>query len=289
MSTKSEIFFNKDEVIRLIKKNNLKFKCGKLNSPITDKNSDIFKINPVHNYSMPYKGSIGERDIVGLADYKEQLIVQLYLEDPSSIDMFDYEERPQYYIVRSQHKFFIKEETPLVNDTTKNLHGLLIEWGYNTDKTIAGSKILKLSQKSNLDEFKKCPSVIYRGISLSSDAIERLQSNKIVRLKNLKFSSWSMDKEKAKKFAALASERDDDEYEGLVMKYSPKNEILINIELFEEKVFKSLDYWPWRGQKELILVNSPEMLILRPEQLVSKEKLFEIDVIGKNYEILYLR
>lgn len=248
-------FANKDvttlqKVVNKVKYNKLDFEYGKLNSEINDKNSSIkifFPDSPSIPIT-PYKGYISTDLIVGLAEYKNYLIVKA-INPKHNEDII--------YIIFTKDKFYIKEKFPFITEETLYIHGLLLDWSNGEETTKSAHKILKL----NLNEYRKCPKIIYRGLILRDIAIERLRNNKSVKLSSkYKFSSWSMDK----KYAAVFSN-------GIIMKYSPKDEVVINVELFEKKVFKTLDYWPYPFQEEIILLNSPSILVLKPDQIIFKD------------------
>jgi len=76
----------------------------------------------------------------------------------------------------------------------------------------------------------------------------------------------------------------------IVIEYIAKSEnVLININLFEEKVFGDTYNYPYCNEKEIILINSKDMLTIHPKQVCFmdtkvKKKFVEPESLIDKYE-----
>jgi len=174
------------------------------------------------------------------------------------------------------HFLNFKQNFNLNLDNLKIFH-LLKEWQY-TDKN--GDRFLYLLENIKIpSEFKQCKKPLYRGLNLSPLAIKKIVSGKSVTLLNKKFSSWSENKEQALRHTSIKNP--------IRLMYSPKNEVLINIQLF----YNFIGYYDnlYEYEEEVILVNSPKMLTIFPNQVeikndkIRRGKFFKNKYIDKNY------
>lgn len=256
------------EVLKMIKSNSIDFTMGYLNNyefkSISSKSGDlsetyynknIYGIDRVKNISSIDKVFLNEQP-VGFFEYKDHIIIKVF-QIKHRISAIPQTECEYYIIPDPDIKIKLIDKTPLVTDETIQINHLLYKWS-NRSYTGLGDKILTQLLKYNIrNEFKQCSKPLYRGFALSNAALKRLEKGKTARLKKTIFSSWSEDKEIALEFTVNA-----------IFEYHPKNEVVININLFEEKVFHSLKFCPNKIENEVILLNSPDMLTLHPRQVV---------------------
>lgn len=256
------------EVLKMIKTKSINFTVGYLNNyefkSIPRKagdiseiyhNKNIYGIDMSKNISIIDKVFLDEYP-VGFFEYKDHKIIKVFPISPriSAIPQTECE----YYIIPDPDiKIKLIDKTPLVTYETIRINHLLYKWSY-VSTTGVGDKVLTQLLKYNIrDEFKQCSKTLYRGFALSNAALKRLEKGKTVRLRKKIFSSWSEDKDTALEYTV-----------NVIFEYNPKNEVVININLFEEKVFHSLKFCPNEMENEVILLNSPDMLVLHPRQVV---------------------
>jgi len=263
----------RDEIIKMINLNSINFTMGYLNTyefksllyefkslshnfknihfedlqlVAMNKLKKVFIIKEIEIHKQP----------VGFFEYKTFKVIQVFPINLENI-ISDLTQYYDYYLVPDpRNRIKLTEKTPLVTDKTVKIHNLICKWGRKASRKV-GDKICNTLLKYNLDEFKECSKTLYRGFNLSKPALKRLEAGKTARLRNRIFSSWSEDKELASDFANNA-----------IFKYEPENEVIINISLFEEKVFQTDIFYEYTTEKEYILLNSPKMLTLHPKQLV---------------------
>jgi len=261
-----------DILVKMIKSNSINFDMGYLNNKplkslvnyannfpdISLKDLQLFGIDNKKNistldeeYLSTYKGLT----LVGLFRYKNHTVIKI---PPLKVAKVKIGKQYDYYIVPDPNKkFYLIDDTPLVTDETIEIHNLLYEWSRGSSFEV-GDKILTKLLKYNIqNEFKKCSKTLYRGFMFSPIALQKLQEGKSVRLQKRIFSSWSETKEQALEFA-----------DDVVLQYQPKNEVVINPNEFEREVFNSTLFYPNSKENEVILLNSPEMLLVHPHQVV---------------------
>jgi len=191
---------------------------------------------------------------IGLAKYKNYLIIKnIAFEQVSDTEYYVIE----YYIIEDKDQLKLEIFLSYLNDTTLKIHNLLCIWGANRNP-----KILDNLSRLQIDsKFKKSKKQLYRGLSLSDKALDKLFNKESISLKKRKYSSWSENLSEAMKFSVEYANK------GIVLKYTPKDEILININLFETMVFKTLKWYQYFFEKEIILINSQDMLIVNPNDV----------------------
>jgi hypothetical protein len=159
---------------------------------------------------------------------------------------------------------------PNANFKLLKIKELIKAWQHGTDffNSVKSDRVLYMIDYIGVpEEFKQCKKPLYRGVNLSPPAIKKIFKNKSISLQDRKFSSWSTDKNRAIEFVGR-----DNDIQGILLEFSPTKEVLINVPFFLKKVFKeplTLDY---NMEKEVILKNSPKMLIAAPEQFIFTKK-----------------
>ncbi len=196
--------------------------------------------------------------LVGLFYYNKHKVIKI---PPIKFSQIKMGKQYEYYIVPDpNNNIYLMGDLPLLTNETIEIHNLLYDWtqGYDVNNFKVGDKLLTKLLKCNIsEEFRRCYKTLYRGFTFSPPALKKLQEGKTVRLQKRIFSSWSETKEEAKEFAGH-----------VILEYQPKNEVVININLFEREVFKSIQFYPNSYENEIILLNSPEMLTVHPHQVV---------------------
>jgi hypothetical protein len=112
-------------------------------------------------------------------------------------------------------------------------------------------------------KYRQCKNPLYRGLKLSGPGATRLRKGLSINLQDRMFSSWSESKESALNFGIYSSKRKT----GVIMTYNATKEVLINIEDFSTKVFAPSPIMLLTHEHEVILVNSPKMLKVSPDQV----------------------
>lgn len=233
-----------DEISSLIRQGKIDWEYG-INKPLS--NVELWWMTS-YSFRKDKKGYLPTKSY-GVFIYKNFTVLQnIYFESSTP----DYE----YYAVKDAKVIFKKKLDKFTKNDLK-LQGLLFKWGDKCSDKI-GEQIEKLGI---LDKYKKVSNIVlYRGLKLSLPAMKNLSENKPVHLDNRKYSSWSTSIEATKRFGPVT------------IKYSPsKEDILININLFSDTVFGNVEIYFHHIENEIILKNSPEMLIVHPDQVVKEQ------------------
>jgi len=250
-----------NEIVDLIKHNKIKFKYGYL-SPINSNRSLM---------TITFEGKISPKILflfdtraVGYTIINNVYVVQevLMTSKMGKIEIF-------YGIFKDLIEI---EELFNANINMLKIRELILTWQsfmIEEDNKIKDRILYMIDHIGVPEEYKQCKIPLYRGIGLSDLALKKLEKGKPIILQSRKFSSWSESEIQAIKFAGTKEKYS----KGLLIKYSPTNEVLINVPLFFEKVFGNNSKIPLNKEKEVILINSDKMLTMFPKQLIFTKKI----------------
>jgi len=244
------------EIVALIKNSKIKFEYGYID-PKSSKNKVESYILKNSLTSKPCTISV---DPVGYAVIKNFKIIKeniVYLHGLNN---------DSFYIIREDNSF-LKHELHFLNENTLLIHELVSKWAKHPRMETA-----KKIEKSLVPvQCKKVDYPLYRGLNLSLPALQKLANGLKAQLKKTSYSSWSNDITLAAAFV---------EEDGVVLKYFPRDEVVIDINAFEKLVFDTLEYYPRLNEKEYILKNNSNILEVNPYT-----SFFVIDKSIVNYEI----
>lgn len=206
-----------------------------------------------------------ENSIIGIYPFKNFYILRhIYLKSFST----DVTLTSSYYITSVS-----LDGKPLeyINNRTIRIHDLLCEWGSSRDQ----SKLKKMEELGISSAFSKYSGVLYRGLQVDDTILNDLKNGDYVNysteinLNKYPFSSWSKNLSTAKMFSVDLHNSRLNKFFGVICEYRPKSyEILIDINLFEEKMFNSREYYKFCHEEEVILINTPKLLLLKPKELL---------------------
>jgi hypothetical protein len=221
-----------------------------INAPLTKANLWYMEHND--NHFRHDKSDYVSTGTVGVVKHKNFTVLKRF--------NFEHELGNVYYTyeVIKDREVILKVKLGNITDNDIKIMQLLYEWGAEASDEI-GKKLEALKIPSI---YKTIPKQLYRGLSLSSVAHYKIHHNKSIKLENREFSSWSTEVESAQKFARVRPV--------LIKHFPTKSEVLININLFCKKVFGNEELFPHYLENEVILKNSPDMLIVHPDQVIKE-------------------
>jgi len=158
-----------------------------------------------------------------------------------------------------------------INNKTLKIHDLLCEWGDSEDQTI----LKKMEDLGINSAFSKYSGVLYRGLRVDEKILDHLKNGYSVNYNDentstdYPFSSWSKNLSTATRFSVDPHDLKLNKFFGVICEYKPKSyEILIDINLFEEKMFNNRGYYKFFNEEEVILINTSNSMLLRPKELL---------------------
>jgi len=167
-----------EEILKSIKSNKVVFNYG-----IIKENKRYNEGWYLHNNSLEFsdKFIIWGGNIIGVAKFKSfQIIQTLDLEEKSPPKI-----RKSYSVIKDQEDIKLDVKLPLLNDQTMHIHELICGHGGTSmfDNSKLHLKYLLMLGKIEIpDIFKKTSGKLFRKLTLSPKAIEKLKKDESIRL-----------------------------------------------------------------------------------------------------------